>query len=1020
MASFVPPQVDHNLYTPILPQDNVQQIFSLLDQKQQMYNQGVKSAQHKISSMLSLEKDVTSDPVKNMVTDFNGKANDLIKQYANLDFSLQGNVDLINNIYDPLLSNEVFLNDYTGTRNWKNEVQKAYGYRDSTVEKTRNLFNQKNLDILNIKRQDLAGAQTEKDIKNYSARLANTSYTPYYDYNAELMGYMKDNKDMFEMVRDERTGDGIIISRKNGPQRYNSIKSFVDNFLSDKARNQIDIEEGVNFANELRSSGVSKEQFLTQKITGAKESLEKGIKTRQSDVNDVVSLLNSYPKKNLNTKQQAEVDQLNEELQKRTQLLDRSNETLSNFQNFMDKASNGEVELSRFYDVAENLVVSDNADKKIDNLAKALVGPESLTIANDVAYWNAVTENRLLRDFKYKVEDDKIKNRLAAMGLELEATKEGLEYDPATGKFIPATGGILNEFFGDSSNPPGVVTETTMETYNSALKEIDKNKGDLTTESVMKIIEAQSFAKNTPLNNEELTFLRKVITENSLSTEGVDFFFKYTAEEARIIYKAGLSSYNPDMPNPTKLRNTLKTDITNLITNAQNFVRNTTKQQAGSSAGYYETLKTALNDHAINSELLNVEKVVYTDAIKKDIVEFEKKYPVYAGAFIVDPETGKVIRDPDFIDITGIAKGSGNMDLSSGIDFLSLFSFGDKPSAAEVEMDFSNPESAFNSFLKTQKGALGNVGKYMQKTIASNQGTFNWLQQNKNLYLNNPENYQITAEEYKGSNFEKDASDSGDFASTELNNLNTIQDRFLQSIGDVRFNIGNKNLMIEGTKVIERSGETVVFPKIDYLKFIFGLVDKEGKAIESNQEDITTEGSFMKMLSAVAKYGITIKTPGAASKSSLNLQAYFNAGNVMNLSETNGGSTANFTLGSSANKTGYALQGSFASDDDFLLLKDLSYTISPSEIDASKNSLKPYYSNDPSFHFFKYDFPAGKIDEPFIFQSKDMVSGQLYFNQQKDNPEFIGNLMKFLKARNVSPDQIDGRLIIEFLKTINK
>lgn len=56
MASFVPPQVDHNLYTPILPQDNVMQIFSLLDQKQQLYNQGVKSAQNKISSMLSLEK----------------------------------------------------------------------------------------------------------------------------------------------------------------------------------------------------------------------------------------------------------------------------------------------------------------------------------------------------------------------------------------------------------------------------------------------------------------------------------------------------------------------------------------------------------------------------------------------------------------------------------------------------------------------------------------------------------------------------------------------------------------------------------------------------------------------------------------------------------------------------------------------------------------------------------------------------------------------------------------------------
>jgi hypothetical protein len=150
MPSFVPPQVDHNLYKPILPQDNVMQVFSLLDQKQQMYNMGVKQAQYKVSSMLNLENEVTSEPVKGMVTDFNKKANEIVKNYSNLDFSIQENVSLVDNIYDPLLSDKLFLQDYSATKQFNGEMKKALSYRDSDKKDIRDLYSETNVQALNI------------------------------------------------------------------------------------------------------------------------------------------------------------------------------------------------------------------------------------------------------------------------------------------------------------------------------------------------------------------------------------------------------------------------------------------------------------------------------------------------------------------------------------------------------------------------------------------------------------------------------------------------------------------------------------------------------------------------------------------------------------------------------------------------------------------------------------------------------------------------------------------------------
>jgi hypothetical protein len=102
----------------------------------------------------------------------------------------------------------------------------------------------------------------------------------------------------------------------------------------------------------------------------------------------------------------------------------------------------------------------------------------------------------------------------------------------------------------------------------------------------------------------------------------------------------------------------------------------------------------------------------------------------------------------------------------------------------------------------------------------------------------------------------------------------------------------------------------------------------------------------------------------------------------------------------------------FKDEDDFFIQNNLNY-----KIDESTFSLKPS-SDSPSFSYFKYDLPAGQLDEQLLYNTNSIIDNQLYFNQKRQDNTFVTNLIKYLQTRNRSLDQINGQLIIDYINSL--
>lgn len=1003
MASFVPPQVDHNLYTPILPQDNVQQIFSLLDQKQQLYNQGVKSAQTKISSMLNLENEVTSEPIKNMVTDFNKKANDIVKQYANLDFSLQGNVQLIDNIYDPLMDNELFLYDYSATKNYKTEYQKALGYRDSDKKEVRDLFNIKNLNHLNIAKQNLALAKSERDIKTYAGQLKGAYYTPYYDVKGEIMDAYQKNKDRLTMSTDYVNGQ-YIVTVKDGNQMFPSLNAWINTFISDKAKNQLKIEKEVDFYSEMNASGIKKEEYLSNTINEAAASYKEVIDNNSKLLNQYKKELNSFPPAGKRyPKQEQKVALLTQKIQNTEANLKSAQETYDEFNEYMQKASKGEIEISQFYDSAERLYVKDQVEKELTNMARSLSSFESKEIKKNEAYFSALMENRLRDEFAWQQKVDIANAQAEADRLYLDTqkyyadlAKEGLAYwdgqkweigvagkAPGSTKMAPTT-------MADAQDTPRSIDEV-----NAKIDENINVKSELANKAAIQLATALSSLQDTPLSVDEQNELLSILKENPSNTPISTLIRKYGRG---LFEKSGLLNIEYGSE-----KGTLGDALSKLAGDAETYTTNTMYSQSGNKASYYKQLETSLDEYQASSTIVNLERMNIKRDVQTAINSFYKVNPQYKDFFGLD-ENGKIIQKKMLIK-SWASKERGGTERVVDYD-------------PNVRLDPTKERIVdirenLNDYLKTTKGSLGRVGSYFKQVVASDANAFGYLKENRADFLSDPSKYRINSED----DYEKSVYNLGYWGAspsstdnTVISAYNDLFDKFFNSIPDTQYVMENKNIKRYATRIERQKGLEVIYPAEDYLYEVFGIKDKDGKLIDQKVYESTSNISLSTakdIVKNLVKNGIRIKKDAPENNSSEIMQAYLNSNMPIPMNRSKAGVDLKFNLINNTLTGTPMIEGRSTDPNDFFLQPDLSYKIEDSALLPSSESAR----------FYNYETPIvqSAVNQSIFTPVHIAQDSQINFINLSKDPKFVGRLLEYLNKKKLDPSKISGQVISDFI-----
>lgn len=300
MSSYLSPSVDHNLYNPVLPQNNIAEIFQLMGAKQQMYNSNLARINSTLSSMNDLSNSVTNENIKNKVNEFNKSANEAIKKYSNLDFSISDNVKAIDNVYTPLLKDQDFITDFSSTSHLNNQMQIGFAKRDSDKKDERDEFSMTNLAYVSNGFNDLRDAKNSKELKLAAGNARQRIYVPYSDYRANLAKATETYKLSIER---SKIGGGYITKTTNGESTdYMPLEKYLDTVLSDKDKQQMRIEATVAVDNSVRAGG--KDKVTSDYIQHTLESVDKEISQYSIAKDDISSKMSMYPNQNKMSKEQ--------------------------------------------------------------------------------------------------------------------------------------------------------------------------------------------------------------------------------------------------------------------------------------------------------------------------------------------------------------------------------------------------------------------------------------------------------------------------------------------------------------------------------------------------------------------------------------------------------------------------------------------------------------------------------------------------------------------------------------------
>ena len=479
--SYVNPNIDHNLYNSMMPQLPVDLMARVGTYRQQMYDAGVAQFQQKVGSMLNMENNVSSELVKGMVNNYNKEANDVIKQYATLDFSRQDNVNLVDKVYEPLMNDKAFMMDYSATLSKQSQIQKALALRDSSKKEDRDQFNMTNFRRMLNDYEDLGTATTLEELTKATGKTRGAVYTPYEDYKKDILTLVSD-KSFFVTEDTSPIGGGYMVSYKGTP--YKSMAVLLESMLTDKQLGQMKIEADVRFHDEWKLSGVSKTAYLGVVQDAAIKSTESKIAEHEEQITSLDIKLASFgdDDKKLSPSRLAEKQKAQKDIKKHQSFAKQYSDILSEYTDDREKFKNGEVGEDVVYNSLENIASRAYMSKTINDMAIGLSQFTSTKYSKDETHFANLADQRArathtLELNKFELEKIKYVENVRQFGLTyaLDALKEGFSVD-ANGNLIKGVGGMDGDgaYVASASEAATTNVLTTVDDINSKVQVLDQ------------------------------------------------------------------------------------------------------------------------------------------------------------------------------------------------------------------------------------------------------------------------------------------------------------------------------------------------------------------------------------------------------------------------------------------------------------------------------------------------------------------------------------------------------------------
>lgn len=980
MPSYVNPNViDHNLYGTMIPQFPLEAVMKLGAHRQGLYNAGVSQARDKVSSMLNMENNVSSIIMQDTVNDFNKKANDIIKGYSTLDFSIGSNVDLVSATYDPLINDKHFMMDYSATINKKREVAKALNLRDNKDADLRNTYSDINLQRLLMSYDDLSSATTLKQLEQGASAAQGARYTPYEDYKKTIRELVTD-KSFFARESSTPTGTGYMVTYKG--LDYSSMSAFLQANLTAKELGQMRIEGEVGFNNVYKSSGLDKGQFALETSRNSLSAIQEGVNDLRRDVEDSIKLLETYSDDSkLSTKKLAEKNLLKQRASVAQSILTNQEKKLENYQSTIRDYVDGNVSKNVLFNTLQGAYAQEYTLGTIDQMARSYGAAQTVSYGKDDAFWSRLSENRLsarlsLDNKKFAFDQKKHFDNLV-----LGYLKEGFRYDSKTGKFVKAgvgTGGT--RFLGLDPEQASALVDIfpNIKAFNERDLQIKTDKRDNNTSALTEL--ARTVSRD--MTGRDASNLGKFF----------DFVSEFTA--------------NPEYADLTSM-----SSISRVITSGANYSGLTDEVKQGLAA--YEKFTVDMGVSITDGKnLMESFAKIFEGNISNGSATPDQKeiYNRWSSKKVINDIEGWTVNDYKEKLVTGFDTylkekgfiGSPLIYKAGDINFRRL-SFSPSDRGLSNIVDEGHAFELFEEYMSSSKDIAGTVQGFKQVINLEGAAATSEVIQNIGLLVNNFEQSKFTEEDIdpgfgKGTTaFDVGFTFGGD--QQEADAVNSIVKSALldvQNRGITTYSNKNVGSAVSGTNTTP-TGTRVRFSK-EYLSYVVGLTDLVGKEISDfggyagfNKEKTKT------LIDVLSTEGFFFKTGDLKPTISNSVFDYLNSGHTVPI--TNPGTKMTYEISLSEGDPGSVDVYVNNPEGDILFDPKMTYMIKDGELisrDIQSNRLE-------SFKLGAEGLPLQTINSNLQYQAD--------LNNYVMSDHFLNTLDKLIQNGTVKADNIPFNVI---------